>query len=286
MSMHHNVLKYNVRGKEIAVNVLQSLHLHNIQQRYQTRQKSIHIFASGSSISRVNFSETLLAQPAIFVNGSITLSDQHKFESIVAYVISDARFIDHAPQIFAAHYRGQPLFITQPVLEKILALELDLFDQHLENIYLIQPIDRPLSNPKANVLSKIFARKKLNISDIADPEIILDLQNKPVLGVSLNICKGFVEAGTVAYVATQLAYGLGACSIYIYGMDLINANQPRFYENDKNQSPCKLDKAVENRIIPSFDLLATQFKQNNVDVFNASDISKNLFVNLKYKSFF
>ena len=52
--------------------------------------------------------------------------------------------------------------------------------------------------------------------------------------LSLNICKGFVEAGTVTYIATQLAKGFGARRIYLYGMDLINSNQPRFYENQKN----------------------------------------------------
>ena len=69
-------------------------------------------------------------------------------------------------------------------------------------------------------------------------------------------------------------------------MDLINTHQPRFYENQQNQAPCKLDKAVESRIVPSFDFLAAQYKHHNINVFNASDISKNLFEHLEYRSVF
>lgn len=286
MSIHQNVLKYKLQKNTIAVKVLQSVHLQNIQQRYQIHKQPVNIFASGSSISRLHFSEELLSQPAIFINGSIALSTQHEFKSKVAYVISDARFIEHAPQIFSEHYQAQPLFITQTVLEKILALNSNLIDYHKDDIYLIQPIDRPFNDPNASFLSKLVSKKKLNLAQIQDPEIIVDLQHDPVIGVSLNICKGFVEAGTVAYVATQLAYSLGAQQIHLYGMDLINANQPRFYENQQNQAPCKLDKAVKNRIVPSFNLLALQFKNMNVHVSNHSDISKNLFTHLEYQSVF
>lgn len=286
MPMHQQVLNYKAHGKNISVNILQPGHLQELQQIYAIDQQQINIFASGSSISRLNFSEDLLAQPTIFVNGSIALSAKYDFKSKVAYVISDARFIEHAPQIFKTYYQAQPLFITQTVLEKILELDSHLIEQYQDHLYLIKPVDRPFHQPNASFLSKLFSKKKLKLVEIQDSEIVLDLHHDPVIGVSLNICKGFVEAGTVAYVATQLAYSLGAKNIYLYGMDLINTHQPRFYENQQNQAPCKLDKAVESRIVPSFDFLAAQYKHHNINVFNASDISKNLFEHLEYRSVF
>src|SRR5690606_27455050 len=142
----------------------------------QTHTQPAAIFASGASISRLNPSEEVHSQPAILLHGSLALSTQHEFKSKVADVISDARFIEHAPQIFSEHYQAQPLFITQTVLEKILALNSNLIDHHKYDIYLIQPIDRPFNDANASFLSKLLSKKKLNLPQIQDPETILDLQ--------------------------------------------------------------------------------------------------------------
>ena len=111
-----------------------------------------------------------------------------------------------------------------------------------------------------------------------DPNFVIDGSHKPMaIGVSLNITCGFVEAGTVAYVATQLAFSRHASVINLYGIDLLNSHQPRFYENDDNSAPSKLAQTMTDRIVPSFNLLVNVYKQHGVVVINHSPISKALF---------
>lgn len=276
-------LDYQVNQKKIAISTLQKQYLQKIQQNlWMKNQVSINIFASGASIVDIEFSESLLTMPAIFVNGSIALTLKYTFTSQAAYVISDARFIEHSPDLFLTHYIGQPLFITQAVFEKILALSPQTIEKYQQHIILIHAVDRPLLQPDLNIIQKLLRKKKQPLSMINDTDIVIQ-QCDPCIGVSLDMSKGFVEAGTVAYVATQLAYSFGAKQIYLYGVDLINTTQPRFYESQESQAPCKLDKAVQNRIIPAFELLARTYKQHDVQVYNCSPVSKNLF---KYLSYF
>ena len=104
------------------------------------------------------------------------------------------------------------------------------------------------------------------------------------IGVSWDIRYGFVEGGTVALVALQLAYSLGFQMIHLYGIDLINSQQPRFYENQDNAAPTKLDKAITHRIVPSFDWVAHNYQQKGVQIYNHSPISKDLFTFIPYRA--
>ena len=116
---------------------------------------------------------------------------------------------------------------------------------------------------------------------INHPDFIIDGSYKAVnIGVSLNITHGFVEAGTVAYVATQLAFSRHAATIHLYGIDLLNSEQPRFYENKNNSAPSMLSKVMSERIVPSFNLLSRTYKSHGVSVINHSPVSKTLFDDL------
>lgn len=247
--------------------------------------KSVNIFASGPSIEELSFTSDLLASPAIFVNGSIHLTTQHSFDNVIGYVITDARFIEHQTILLTECYKGQPLFITLDVLNSIAKKLPEIIVNHHQSLNLIYPVDRPRSeqvNNSKRFRLPVFKSKKVSLSDFAtNPNFVINTNNQPKpVGVSLDITHGFVEAGTVAYVAAQLAYSLGAKQIHLYGIDLLNSNQPRFYESKNNAAPCKLDKAIENRIVPSFELLGSVYKDNGVTVINHSPISKKLFLNI------
>lgn len=113
------------------------------------------------------------------------------------------------------------------------------------------------------------------------PNFVINTQHQPApIGLSLDVTHGFIEAGTVAYVAAQLAFSRHASEIHLYGIDLLNNDQPRFYENKDNSAPCKLDKAITDRIVPSFNLLGRVYKENNVPVVNHSPVSQELFHHL------
>ena len=256
-------------------------------------QQPVNIFASGPSIADLKFTDDRLQQPGLFVNGSISLTTEHQFSNIAGYVISDARFINHHPEILTTHYSGQPLYATLAVFEAIAICLPELVMAHHPAFRVIFPVDRPWGvqtnrpwhRPWLNrfaFIDKLF-NKKTPLSHFSEhPSFVIDSQHQPSpIGVSLDMSHGFVEAGTVAYVAAQLAFSRQASAIHLFGIDLLNSNQPRFYENKDNSAPCKLDKAIADRIVPSFDLLGRVYDEHGIKVINHSPISKDLFNSLK-----
>ena len=247
-------------------------------------QKSVNILASGSSIHSANLNK-ISQQPCIFVNGSIELMGKYDFTHPVAYVITDPRFIRHNLAILQNRYHGQcPLYITQAVLEKLADTDRNLIKKYVQHLRLIYSVERPIRQPSKHFLAKFFRKnnKRLLMDFANHPQFVIEGHGDTTIGVSLDISHGFVEAGTVAFVATQLAYRLGFSEIHLYGIDLINAHEPRFYENVQNSAPSKLAPAIYNRIVPSFDLLASVYQQQGVMVYNHSPVSKDLFKNLPF----
>ena len=247
-------------------------------------QKSVNILASGSSIHSANLNK-ISQQPCIFVNGSIELMETYDFQQPVAYVITDPRFIRHNLAILQNRYHGQcPLYITQAVLEKLADTDRNLIKKYVQHLRLIYSVERPIRQPSKHFLAKFFRKnnKRLLMDFANHPQFVIERHGDTTIGVSLDIRHGFVEAGTVAFVATQLAYRLGFSEIHLYGIDLINAHEPRFYENVQNSAPSKLAPAIYNRIVPSFDLLASVYQQQGVMVYNHSPVSKDLFKNLPF----
>lgn len=245
----------------------------------------VNIFASGPSIANLIFDERITSSPSIFVNGSLSLTSKHSFSNIVGYVISDPRFIRNNPEILTQHYKGQPLYATTAVYE---ALSLDLPEiiyQYHDKMKIIFPANRKLDkhiNKSWLTLLPIIKRffgKKIPLSKLINhPSFVIDLSHQPeAIGVSLDVTNGFIEAGTVSYIAAQLAFSRQASDIHLYGIDLLNSNKPRFYENSENSAPSKLDKAIFERIVPSFNLLGSVYKKMGVSVINHSLVSKKLF---------
>ena len=247
-------------------------------------QQAVNIIASGPSIADLAFAD-LVDTATIFVNGSISLMAQYNFTNVVGYVISDARFVKHQPDILNKYYTGQPLYATLAVFEALAISHPSMISKYHNAMRIIYPADRAWS-VKTNqswfgrLLSKPLSHnKKILLALLADhPNFVIDTQHQPApIGLSLDMTYGFIEAGTVAYVAAQLAYSRHAGAIHLYGIDLLNNNQPRFYENKDDSAPCKLDKAITDRIVPSFNLLGKIYKENNVPVINHSPVSQGLF---------
>lgn len=247
-------------------------------------QKSVNILASGSSIHSANLNK-ISQQPCIFVNGSIELMETYDFQQPVAYVITDPRFIRHNLAILQNRYHGQcPLYLTQAVLEKLADTDRNLIKKYVQHLRLIYSVERPILQSSNYFLANFFRKNnKCPLMGFAKhPQFVIERHGETVIGVSLDIRHGFVEAGTVAFVATQLAYHLRFSEIHLYGIDLINTHEPRFYENVQNSAPSKLTPAIYNRIVPSFDLLAKVYQQQGVMVYNHSSVSKDLFKNLPF----
>lgn len=247
--------------------------------------QSINIIASGPSISALNFDSALLSKPTVFVNGSLSLVGEHEFTNVVGYVISDPRFIKNNPEILVDFYRGYPLYATQSVYQAMSTSLADIFFEYHSMMRVIFPVDRPLNSTFNNTrfrsipLIKKIVNRKLSLNDFSThPNFVINSDHNPEpIGVSLDITDGFVEAGTVAYVAAQLVFSRHAKTVHLYGIDLLNSNKPRFYENNKNHAPSKIDKAIFDRIVPSFNLMNEVYSRYGVDLINHSATSKDLF---------
>lgn len=270
-------------------NQIISIHAFNATDIGQPLNKqAVNIIASGPSIADVDFTD-LLNTATIFINGSISLTAQHKFTNIVGYVISDARFILHQYDILEKYYTGQPLYATLAVLEALAIVHPEIIEKHHHQMRIIYPVDRPWG-VKANdsefsrlLLKEALKYQALNRKTLLSafakhPQFIIDSQHQPTsIGLSLDITHGFVEAGTVAYVATQLAFSRGAGALHLYGIDLLNNDKPRFYENKERSAPTTLSDVMSSTIVPSFNLLAKTYQQLGVNIVNHSPISKSLF---------
>ncbi len=280
-SLNISYISYRIKQQAVGFALLQHEHLPLVQR--------VNIFASGPSIEQVAFDDKMCQQPCLFVNGSISLLSQHDFQHVVGYVISDARFVEHALNVIHNNYAGQPWFITLPVLQALIKVAPELMQAHHHAIRIIHAVDRPiiwrtslwqkLCHPLTAQPLPLLAKRRLALMPDEGDDTVISLKpdSEPVIGVSLDATQGFVEAGTVAYVAAQLAFAMQAEHIHLFGIDLVNSQQPRFYENKANKAPCKLDKAVENRIIPAFDWLAVEYAKRGCHVFNHSPVSASLF---------
>lgn len=254
------------------------------EEKQNLAQQPVNIIASGPSITAQTISK-LQDTPTIFVNGSISLTGQYDFKRVVGYVISDARFIYHRPDMLQKYYTGQPLYATLAVFEAIAATQPELLRRYQDAMRVLYLVDRPwgVKSNKASHSKLSFEYQWLNkeksLLYFADNAnfVITDKYPSTPIGVSLDVTYGFVEAGTVAYVATQLAFARRAGAIHLYGIDLVNSSQPRFYEDSNDSAPSKLAEATKERIVPSFNLLGKVYKKHDVPVINHSPISKNLF---------
>lgn len=275
-----DAIAISVHGKKVSIKAFDAS-----EDSQNLNKQVVNIFASGPSIADLVFDKHLTSTPSIFVNGSLSLTKEHAFSNIVGYVISDARFIKNNPEVLTQYYKGQPLYATLAVYEAMSADLPELISQYHHNMRIIFPVDRPLnSRVNKNWLTSLpvikkFVNKKIALSELVNhSNFVIDDSHKPeAIGVSLNVTDGFVEAGTVAYIAAQLAFSRQAGAIHLYGIDLLNSHKPRFYEDEDNNAPCKLDKAITDRIVPSFNLLSRVYNKLGVPVMNHSPVSKKLF---------
>ncbi len=278
-----DAIAISVHGKKVSIKAFDAS-----EDSQNLNKQVVNIFASGPSIADLVFDKHLTSTPSIFVNGSLSLTKEHAFSNIVGYVISDARFIKNNPEVLTQYYKGQPLYATIAVYESMSVSLPDLVSKYHDKMRVIFPVDRPLNRKTNNHwLTSLPIIKKLVSNKIALSELVnhssfvIDVSHEPEpIGVSLDITDGFIEAGTVAYIAAQLAFSRQAEAIHLYGIDLLNSHKPRFYENDNNNAPSKLDKAITDRIVPSFNLLGRVYKQQGTTVYNHSPISKKLFIDL------
>ena len=283
MFVDNHQLVFEYRNQPLALNIVDS----SFVFKRLDGDNRVNILASGPSIDQMDMTK-ISEQPAIFVNGSLILTETYTFLQPVGYVITDPRFIKHNLSLILKNYTGFcPLYISDLVAEQLLADAPAFLATYHAHIFVIFPIKRPVLHRPIDTTSLGFF-KKIATKLYQRPRL-KHFKNSPYhtihkkIGVSFDIRHGFVEGGTVAYVALQLAYTLGFKDIHLYGIDLLNSSTPRFYETAQNAAPSKLDQAISNRIVPSFELASQQYQKHGGRIINHSFVSKDLFKSIVYQ---
>ncbi len=201
-----------------------------IRNRMRTRE--IVIIGSGPSVRNQDFS-LLPPRTAILLNGAISLIAQQGI-SPLAVMVEDERFVWRHFPLMAERIGDEDLWCFSPSVLRALA-ELNYDWLIGQRIILVQNLLKP------------YAQSAISLKSLAaDGDVILSPERRS--GFSLNPSKGVVPAGSVVGSAFQFAVAANPEQIGFAGIDMSNADQPRFYEKRGRQAYSGLVKGVERTL--------------------------------------
>lgn len=205
--------------------------------------QEITLIGSGPSL-RDQAPERLPPRSAILLNGAISLSGR---VPPLAIAIEDERFIwrhwtmlrDHTPDCY---------WMLAPAVMRAI-LQRDALILQDRRILLIEDITKPTG------------RKRRSLDD---PEI-RDFVRRGGDGSGLSQApwRGVVPAGTIAFSAMQFALAARPAQIGLAGIDLSNADAPRFNETAGNTAPSGIVSAL-TRILAAFTLAKDEATRHNI----------------------
>lgn len=215
-------------------------------------QKKCILVATGPSIKKISI-KTLFPENIDYwgVNGAIALEEI----CFNYYVIIDHNFIDERFDLVIKVLQSDCIFFTTPRCLDIILRKFSPNDI-ICTIKVIELITR----------GKIDAFLGSNIEADINSKYYFIENGK---GFSKNIHNALFDYFTVAYVALQIIYSLGAKEIYLAGLDMNNFNKPRFYEKNDNKQPTMLDYHSEE-VLQAFQVAAKFLKKEDIQVYNLS----------------
>ncbi len=202
--------------------------------------ESIFIVGSGPSVSKQN-TDKLKGKTVIFLNGSI-LTALEKSIIPMAYIVMDANFILNRLDIINKIQKGTNIILSPSAIKALAFFSPKTLQEN--NIFIFFHITERNSENK----------------------IYFDFSSDPK--------QGFADGGTVMSIGIQLAYFCKADRTYLVGLDIGNANQPRFYETNKNKQKSGLLKDYQEKILPFMKEASLMFKDEGMRLYNCSPVSK------------
>jgi len=155
------------------------------------------------------------------LNGAIDLIGSQIADPL-AVAIEDERFVwRHFVMMQAKIGKNTLCLFSPPVLRAICEHDPDWL------------IDRPVI--LIDNFLKPYGKARRKLPEFAGNEKVL-LHDTANIGISLAPQEGVFPAGSVAYSALQFALACKPEVIGIAGIDLSNATEPRFYENNQNSA--------------------------------------------------
>lgn len=223
------------------------------------RQKAgdnIAIVGSGPSIAQNDLS-ALSPRSAILLNGAISLWGG-PIRTPLAIAVEDERFIWRHFDLLKQRVNGDtPCLFSVEVLRAICEIDPDFLADR--TIILIDDIRKPYG----------IRRRRFDAIQAFD---FVRRDAASNAGLSFDPDRGLFRGGSVAISALQFAMYCAPKTIGLFGIDISNAHQPRFYET-KGASAASGIVEAEARIVAHFVLARSVARERGIDLVNHSPVS-------------
>jgi len=194
------------RGEQI--NVLQS------QKLLGHGQTAVHIIGSGPSIEKCDVAK-VDSGSAILLNGAVHLLGG-KIEQPLAVAVEDERFVWRHFELLRKHVAANMIcLLSVQVIRAICEHDPSWLSD--KRIILIDNILRP------------YGARRRSVAELSQLEFV-NMGSDGHSGISLVPDKGVFQGGSVAISAMQFLIACRPRLIGLFGIDISNADLPRFYE--------------------------------------------------------
>jgi hypothetical protein len=216
----------------------------------------INIVGSGPSI-KDNDMAAVAAGSAILLNGAITLLNK-EIERPLAVAVEDERFVwRHFPMMRDQIADGTICLLSVGVIRAI--CEIDASWLVHKKVILIDDIRKP------------YLGRRRNTADLERLDFV-QLGDDGVSGFSHDPARGVCQGGSVAISALQFAVFCNPGRIGFFGLDISNAQAPRFYETPGETAKSGVARA-EGRILSHVNLAKAICRSRGIELLNFSAIS-------------
>jgi hypothetical protein len=175
---------------------------------------SVHIVGSGPSIKDNDLGLTG-SQSCILLNGAIGLVDAG-VSAPLAIAVEDERFIWRHFNLLRTIKKTTCLLSTSAIRA---ICEIDPSWLHGQQVILIDDIRKP------------YRHQRRSDQEIASFDFV-EMSGDGTAGFSMEPSRGVFQGGSVLISALQFAVYWGPEEIGMFGIDISNASQPRFYERE------------------------------------------------------
>jgi hypothetical protein len=224
------------------------------------------IIGSGPSVKGQDLG-SLPSYSALLLNGAISLAGGQIAEPL-AVVMEDERFVWRHADMIRKHISAGTLCLLSPGVIRALS-ELDSGWLAGRSVILIDDVRKPYGSPRRKAA-------ELRTLDFAT------LSPDGAAGFSADPDKGVFQGGSVAISALQFALSTNAREIGFLGVDISNADAPRFYESDGDVAFSGIVGA-EARILAHIALARDFAVGKGMDLVNHSQVSALRSIGLDYR---
>lgn len=223
---------------------------------------TLAVVGSGPSLAQQRM-DALPPRTAILLNGAAQLA-----QDIIplAIAVEDERFVFRHSAMLKAVPQSVPFLLSAAALRAVAERRPDILKDR--RIALIDNLAKPVHGP----------RRKLD-----DPELDSIVLRDADAALSRNPDRGVVIVGTVAFSALQIAMAARPRQIVLAGIDLSNADAPRFYETAQDSAPSGIIAGLD-RSLAGFALARDHALAESIALVCASSVSALLALGIPHSS--